>query len=1013
MRFPKPGSGSPTLPKMDSGVSDTTIESSELNTTAEDESLLVKITDLSDGKRILSLSGRGYASMNLNLTEHELELTHAQTHTWLYKGTVPVIKVPLNHVKMVEMDDAKPKYKGRRFVIRGSLRKEDDSILDQADVRVVCPNAEVTQDWLESVQHAVQVAQLDFQEVEREVYGALRAYIKSGSSVYEGGADLKFRERSGTSTSIDADRPRALPPITVPVPKMAIVMLVVGTHGDVQPFAALGKKLQAYGHRVRLATHAMYRGLVQSSGLEFYPLGGDPKLLSSFMVKTRGRLLPDLLNHEERHELPVKMNQVNNIITTCWPACTQPDPEDPEHRPFIAEAIISNPVGYAHVHCAEALGVQLHMMFPQPWVPTKSFPHPFASLPQVGPSSTNWASYFMVDEFFWAGTKLTINDERMRKMGMMPVQTGEFGAFMVNDNFVPFTFMWSPSLCPKPTDWGENISVAGNFFAEPESQLKDYKPPADLEKWLNSGDPPIFVGFGSMVIDDTSALVKCFSEAAATCNCRVLVQSSWSELTSEDLPPTMYQLGPAPHDWLLPRMSAVVHHGGAGTTAAGLKYGKPTFIVPFFGDQFFWGKVVSDSGCGPKPIPVEKLTSQNVAAAFRELLTEECRSAAAAMGEAFSSEDGVGEGVASFHRNLPTEDMSCQVSVFSGNPAVAHLYCPTCDLVMSVEAANATHGNGGPGAKHKILPYRYKNLGPRGPLSAGEGAMAGGLVLATEVFGGIADIVLDPVRGAIEDGVVGGVVGVGKGLVHAVVRPLRGIVAFGDKIVAGAHNEKMLKKEGQSAQSLGHTKRYAAIDHIVDKMNEWRSEIWSGTSELLHVDHEMPVKRGTVLMARRRAAAPLTKAREKELILSHERAMSAQKRFKALCGGSKHLTKQQVLDAVLADGAERGLSTGIMKDAIEELDPHPDRPLTAAISFTRFCVSVALVEGITRVKEGQGLEEEKDMGDGFMRPALNREPSILMGIVDADLDADTRKQKGEKGHKHRTQARNLDGRRKD
>ena len=150
-------------------------------------------------------------------------------------------------------------------------------------------------------------------------------------------------------------------------PPMNIVILVVGTRGDVQPFVYLGQGLRKHGHRVRVATHADYRKDVLDEGLEYYPLAGDPKKLSEYMVKTAGRLMPDLLNSEERKELPEKMAMLRDICFSCFPACSAPDPDDPDHKPFLADAIISNPVSYGHIHCAEALCIPLHIMFPQPW----------------------------------------------------------------------------------------------------------------------------------------------------------------------------------------------------------------------------------------------------------------------------------------------------------------------------------------------------------------------------------------------------------------------------------------------------------------------------------------------------------------------------------------------------------------------------------------------------------------------------------------------------------------------
>ena len=148
--------------------------------------------------------------------------------------------------------------------------------------------------------------------------------------------------------------------LSLSAPIMNIVILVVGTRGDVQPFIYLGQALKKDGHRVRLATHADYRNDVTvQGGLEYYPLAGDPRKLSEYMVKSGGRLIPDLLNEEELRELPEKMQMQHDICFSCFPACTAPDPEDPEQLPFVADAIISNPVTYGHVHCAEALCVPL------------------------------------------------------------------------------------------------------------------------------------------------------------------------------------------------------------------------------------------------------------------------------------------------------------------------------------------------------------------------------------------------------------------------------------------------------------------------------------------------------------------------------------------------------------------------------------------------------------------------------------------------------------------------------
>ena len=142
-------------------------------------------------------------------------------------------------------------------------------------------------------------------------------------------------------------------------PVLNIAILVVGTRGDIQPFIYFAQRLQQDGHRVRLATHTEYRPDVMKAGLEYYPLGGDPRKLSEFMVKSEGKLLPTF---QTMFDIPEKKKMVREITFSCYPACTEPDPEDPLHRPFYADAIISNPVTYGHIHCAQAMNIPLHIV---------------------------------------------------------------------------------------------------------------------------------------------------------------------------------------------------------------------------------------------------------------------------------------------------------------------------------------------------------------------------------------------------------------------------------------------------------------------------------------------------------------------------------------------------------------------------------------------------------------------------------------------------------------------------
>ena len=183
--------------------------------------------------------------------------------------------------------------------------------------------------------------------------------------------------------------------------KLNIVIQVVGSRGDVQPFLALGNELQQHGHRVRIATHDVFADFVEKAGLEFFPVGGDPAALMAYMVKNPS-LLPSFQTVMEG-EIGRKRTMVADMLDGFWGSCLLPDPVT--DIPFVADAIIANPPSFAHVHCAQALGVPVHVMFTMPWTGTKAFPHPLANLTNRGsdPGMANYLSYHLVEWMTWQG----------------------------------------------------------------------------------------------------------------------------------------------------------------------------------------------------------------------------------------------------------------------------------------------------------------------------------------------------------------------------------------------------------------------------------------------------------------------------------------------------------------------------------------------------------------------------------------------------------------------------------
>ncbi|KAG9961661.1 glycosyltransferase family 1 protein, partial [Aureobasidium melanogenum] len=462
---------------------------------------------------------------------------------------------------------------------------------------------------------------------------------------------------------------------TIKRPRLNIVIMVIGSRGDIQPFLQIARILKRYGHRVRVATHPAFKDFIEKDvGLEFFSIGGDPSELMAFMVKNPG-LIPSL-ETVRQGEIARRRKGMAEIFEGLWRACVNATDDEGDKAnmkmmgtkaPFVADAIIANPPSFAHVHIAERLGIPLHIMFTFPYSPTSSFPHPLANInPQKGGDTSieriNWLSYPAVEIMTWQGLGDLVNRFRVKTLGLEPVSSLWAPGALYRMK-VPYTYLWSPGLVPKPEDWGPEIDIAGYVFLDLAS---DYDPPKELTDFLDAGEEPIYIGFGSIVVDDPDKFTKMIFDAVKMAGVRALVSKGWGGLGGDNTPDNIFMLENTPHDWLFPRVRAVVHHGGAGTAAAGLKAGKPTMIVPFFGDQPFWGAMVSKAKAGAhEAIPYKNLDAEKLAEGIKQCLTDEARKNAEQIAESIAAEgDGAENAVKSFHRSLPfagKRSMRCSI----------------------------------------------------------------------------------------------------------------------------------------------------------------------------------------------------------------------------------------------------------------------------------------------------------------------------------------------------------------
>ncbi|WWC72266.1 uncharacterized protein I206_106228 [Kwoniella pini CBS 10737] len=546
----------------------------------------------------------------------------------------------------------------------------------------------------------------------------------------------------------------------VKCPPLNIVIFIVGSRGDVQPYMSLALHLiTTHSHRVRIATHPDFKDFViegnkylkgkkgvnnedVEGNLEYFDVGGNPKELMAYMVKNPG-LMPGMASLTNG-DIASKRTMTGEMLEGFHKSTYTPDLAT--GRPFAADAIISNPPAFAHVHIAEALGLPLHMSFTMPWSATTAFNHPLVNVEQSNAEKglTNYLSFALAEMLTWQGLGDVINSFRSKTLYLEPLSMGS-GPSIVDRLKIPWTYCWSEGLIEKPKDWKEHIDISGFYFMESDST---FQPEADLKEFLDSGEPPIYVGFGSVVVEDATAMTKTIFEAVKSAKVRALVSAGWGGLGGAEIPENVFILeGNIPHDWLFSegRVSAVCHHGGAGTTAIGLRNGLPTIVVPFFGDQAFWGNMIHKAGAGPAPIPQKTLNVDNLAKAIEFATSPHAKSAAGEMAQKIKSENGEIKGVESFHRHLPLLNMRCDVDPSQ----LALWYSEKLHLRLSGPVAALMVEKGKLDWNdleiHRAKEYDSKRR-VTDPISGGATAILG---TVTGYYSGIAQIFYNPPKGII------------------------------------------------------------------------------------------------------------------------------------------------------------------------------------------------------------------------------------------------------------------------
>ena len=410
---------------------------------------------------------------------------------------------------------------------------------------------------------------------------------------------------------------------------MKIFINTFGSRGDVQPFIVLGKALKEKGHTVMICTGSRFETEVTKSGLEYGYITNEALAL----LDADNTILEDSLGIIGLAKVSLKLIKIakpinKKMVQNAWYAA----------KYFKPDLVIYHPKALGGVSIAEKFNVPAIMISLMPMLAST------AEFPVIGMPNLKLGGWYnrLTYKFVLMGYNSYIkglNDIRINEMDLkeLPKYTGI--TTMYDRSPVPNIHAISPNVLSRPKDWPSIYTMSGYIIEEQEEQ---WTPSTALQEFLATGEPPVYVGFGSMSGSNPERLTNMVIEALTQANVRGILATGWGGLEAMDLPENIFKIEKAPHAWLFPLMAAVVHHGGAGTTAAGLRAGRPTVICPFMGDQPFWGDQINRLGVGLKVSSPKRLKAKELAAAICKVTTDtEIQEVATVLGKKIQSEDGV------------------------------------------------------------------------------------------------------------------------------------------------------------------------------------------------------------------------------------------------------------------------------------------------------------------------------------------------------------------------------------
>lgn len=397
---------------------------------------------------------------------------------------------------------------------------------------------------------------------------------------------------------------------------MKITFLTYGTDGDTRPLLALAREIAARGHEAHVLADVAGAAHAQALGIPFTPLAGDMR--GAFAPGGAfGQLLRD----------GASMGRVMRACADLAVGNTLPWMQTARDVAQGSDALVySGLAGFVGLGVAEGLGIPCIGAAMWPMTPTRAFAPPFLPLFRL-PGWANLLAHRLFERMAWKMFGPALNRARAQVFGVAPRRHPWQG--------VPMLYGCSPTLLPRPADWPANAEVTG-VWQLPAGH--EWQPPPALRAFLEAGPAPVYIGFGSMAGIDQDTLVEAVSAVAR--ERRVLFHPGWSGIDPARLPNNVCVVGDTPHDWLFPRMAAVVHHGGAGTSHAVARAGVPSVVVPFAGDQFFWARRMTARGIATT-CPAAQLDGKRLADAVLGASQPALRDEAQRVAQSMRQEDGV------------------------------------------------------------------------------------------------------------------------------------------------------------------------------------------------------------------------------------------------------------------------------------------------------------------------------------------------------------------------------------